>query len=113
MEVTKYVGEKIKEFRTSYGGGKGLSQEELGEKLKIAPNTVSRWENATYKPKLVDLDKLANFFKVPISAFFPESKASAPLEGLMRAAEGLAKDDIDALTQFAQIKSAQNQLKKK
>lgn len=113
MEVTKYVGEKIKEFRTSYGGGKGLSQEELAEKLKIAPNTVSRWENATYKPKLVDLDKLANFFKVPISAFFPASEASAPLEGLMRAAEGLAQDDIDALTQFAQIKSAQNQLKKK
>lgn len=113
MQVAKYVGERIKEFRTSYNGGNGLSQEELASKLGIAANTVSRWEKAVYKPKLQDLDNLARFFGKPISAFFPSDNSSEPLTGLMRAAQGLHKDDIEALTQFAQIKNAQSQLQKK
>lgn len=113
MDVSKYVGERIKEFRTFYNGGKGLSQEELATKLGVATNTVSRWEKAVYKPKLKDIDDLAKFFGKPISSFFPEENTPAPLTGLMRAAKGLHKDDVEALTQFAQIKSAQNQLRKK
>lgn len=36
-------------------------------------NTVSRWEMATYKPAISDLERLARYFGVSIAAFFPEA----------------------------------------
>ena len=54
----EHIGHKIRELRTSYPKGM-LSQEALAEKLKVASNTVSRWETGTYKPTPKDLDGLA------------------------------------------------------
>lgn len=65
------IGQKIRELRLAYPGGT-LSQETLGAKINAVGNTVSRWETGTYKPTAEDLDKLARFFNVPITVFFPE-----------------------------------------
>ena len=43
MELIRYVGERIRQLRNSYGGN-GISQEELAKSLKMAGNTVARWE---------------------------------------------------------------------
>jgi DNA-binding transcriptional regulator YiaG len=44
--------EQLKEFREKYH----LSQGQLAEKLKVARNTVSRWEIGSIKiPEIVDL----------------------------------------------------------
>ena len=45
----EHIGAKIRELRTKYPKGT-LSQEALSSHLKVAPNTVSRWETGTYKP---------------------------------------------------------------
>jgi transcriptional regulator with XRE-family HTH domain len=37
----------------------------------LTGNTISRWEAATYKPSISDLERLAQFFGVPITIFFP------------------------------------------
>ena len=50
-----------------------LSQEALAAKLNVAANTVSRWETGTYKTTPADLAKLARFFAVSITVFFPIS----------------------------------------
>jgi transcriptional regulator with XRE-family HTH domain len=76
MTVLRTVASRIREFRTSYGGGKGISQEELAKELKIAPNTISRWETGTYKPGIDDLERLARFFNASILEFFPEEKGA-------------------------------------
>ena len=40
--------------------------------MKTTANTVSRWETATYKPSISDLERLAKFFGVPVTIFFPQ-----------------------------------------
>ena len=55
----EHIGHKIRELRTTYPKGT-LSQEALAEKLKVASNTVSRWETGKYKPTPKDLDSLAH-----------------------------------------------------
>lgn len=106
--VTKYVGEQIRDLRKQAG----LSQDQLADKLGVPSNTVSRWETATYKPKLKDLDNLASVFGVSVAAFFPAQEASEPVAALMRKVKDLPKQDIDALIEFAEFKRAQRLLKK-
>ena len=51
-KIPLMTSEELKAFREKYN----LSQEELADKLKVARNTVSRWEVGTVKiPEIVDL----------------------------------------------------------
>jgi transcriptional regulator with XRE-family HTH domain len=108
MELLRYVGERIRQLRNNYGGGNGISQEALAKSLKMAANTVSRWETGTYRPSLEDLDALSRFFGVSILEFFP--KADEPSESkvtaLLRAARDLPEDDIDELQKYAEFRRA-------
>ena len=45
MNLIEHIGQRIREFRTSYGGGTGISQDALAKALGVASNTVSRWES--------------------------------------------------------------------
>lgn len=108
MDVYEYIGRKIKEFRQAYGG-KGLSQEDLADRMKTTANTISRWETATYKPSADDLLRLAKIFGVSIAAFFPGME-NPHLSALMSATGDLAKDDIEELTQYAQFRRARQTL---
>lgn len=111
INVSKYVSDKIRELRLAFGGH-GISQEELAKHLDVQTNTVSRWETGAYKPKLKDLDKLAEFFAVSVSDFFPKEDFTEPVNALLRAAKDLPEDDIEVLRQFAELKRAQLKLKK-
>lgn len=55
----------------------GLSQGELAEKLKVGRSTVSMWENGQREPDFEMLEAIADFFNVPMSTFFPETKNPA------------------------------------
>ena len=107
MTIIDYVSSKILELRTTYGG-RGISQEELAKAMGKSTNTVSRWETATYKPSIEDLDMLARFFKVSILEFFPiETKQSDDrIMPLLRAAENLTDDDLQELQQYAEFRKA-------
>ncbi len=45
---------------------KGISQKELGEKLNIAPNTISNYENGLCDPNIETLIKMADIFNVSV-----------------------------------------------
>jgi len=110
MELTRYVGERIRQLRAGHGGGGGISQEALAKALNTAANTVSRWETGTYRPSLEDLDALGRFFGVSILAFFPRPADEAPVESkvsaLLRAARDLPDEDIDELQKYAEFRRA-------
>jgi len=108
MELTQYVGERIRELRGSYGGGVGISQDELAKALNIAANTVSRWETGTYRPGLDDLDALSRFFKVSILEFLPQEKKdeNTKVTALLRAARDLPEQDLDELQKYAEFRRA-------
>ena len=84
----EHIGHKIRELRTSYPKGM-LSQEALAEKLKVASNTVSRWETGTYKPTPKDLDGL-------------DPRVSA----LTSATGGLEDKDFEEVIRYAEFRKA-------
>ena len=107
MNLFEYIAMKIRDLRTSYGG-EGISQEALAAELKVASNTVSRWETGTYRPTIEDLDKLARFFARSILDFFPAEpdRSDDNLAALLRAAKQLPPEDIDELRRYAEFRRA-------
>lgn len=103
--IYSWIGNRIRELRTGWGGA-GISQEELAEAIGTTANTVSRWETATYKPSISDLDMLAQFFNVPITAFFPAIQASSQINALLTATRGLDDNDLEEVTLYALFRRA-------
>ena len=89
FEIYRIVGEKIRDLRTHHRG-KGISQEQLAIELKITGSEHdcehnSRWETAMYKSSVEDPEKLARFFGVLISVFFPQIEPSEQVRALLSA----------------------------
>jgi transcriptional regulator with XRE-family HTH domain len=108
--LLRHVGKQIRELRESYDHGKGLSQEVLAKKLGTTANTVSRWETATYKPTLADLEALARFFAVSVLRFFPNEVPSADekVQALLRAARALPAEELEELRRYAEFRKARH-----
>ena len=108
--IYEQIGQKIRELRLAYPG-ESLSQEALGGKIGAVGNTVSRWETGTYKPTAEDLDKLARFFKVPISVFFPDSEGETPQAKMLASALGGLDDaDMEEVVRYAEFRKARRTL---
>ncbi len=110
-DIYRYVGQKIRELRTTFKG-KGISQDELAEAMKTTANTISRWETATYRPSIIELERLARFFGVPISTFFPEPQMTPQVNALLSATGDLNEEDLEEVTRYAQFRKARAELKK-
>jgi transcriptional regulator with XRE-family HTH domain len=109
MTIYKEIGQRIRELRLNQLG-KVVSQEALAQALGTTPNTVSRWETATYKPSVEDLEKVGRFFGVPMTVFFPGFEPATRLNALMSATGDLDDEDIDELTRYAQFRKARKSL---
>jgi transcriptional regulator with XRE-family HTH domain len=100
---------QIKNLRTSYNEGEGISQDALARRIQVAANTISRWETGVYRPSLEDLEKLARFFEVPITSFFPpeaQGKDDEIWVALLRTAKQLHPDDLEELRKYAEFRKA-------
>ena len=60
------LGKKISELRKE----KGITQEELAERLGVSPQAVSKWENDLSCPDIMLLPELAKLFDVAIDELF-------------------------------------------
>jgi len=109
-DVYKYIGDRIRDLRERHGE-KGISQDELAGELRTAANTISRWETATYKPSIKDLDKLARFFGVSISAFFPEAE-NPPVRALLSATRELRQKDVQDVIEYARFRIARSKIER-
>ena len=56
------VGKKISELRKS----KGMTQEQLADKMNVSPQAVSKWENDISCPDIVLLPELASLFGITV-----------------------------------------------
>lgn len=109
-DLYEQIGQKIRELREAYPKGK-LSQETLADHLKVASNTVSRWETGTYKPTAEDLDNLARFFKVSITVFFPTTDQNENrVAALTSALGGLNDKDVHEVIRYAEFRRARRVL---
>ncbi|MGN0812063.1 MAG: helix-turn-helix domain-containing protein [Candidatus Coproplasma sp.] len=62
METTS-IGERIAKLRNN----SGLTQKELGDKLNITAQAVSKWENGLSEPDIDTLKKLSAIFNISVS----------------------------------------------
>ena len=110
MDLLDHVAARIRELRVSYNSGEGLSQEALAIRLKVAPNTISRWETGTYRPSLKDVERVARFFGVSIMSFLPleliDAEEDENLKALLRTARQLHPADLEELRKYAEFRRA-------
>ncbi len=62
------MGKNIAKFRKS----KGFTQEELGQKLGVTNQAVSKWESETSMPDVMMLPRIANALEVTLDDLFAE-----------------------------------------
>jgi len=110
MELLDHVAARIRDLRVNYNSGEGLSQDSLATHLKVAPNTISRWETGTYRPGLKDLERIARFFGVSIMSFIPsdmvDEEEDENLKALLRTARQLHPADLEELRKYAEFRRA-------
>lgn len=110
MDLVAHIAAKIKDLRVNYNHGEGLSQEILGRHLKVAANTISRWETGTYCPSVKDVERIARFFGVSMTVFIPldkiDEEENENLKALLRTARQLHPADLDELQKYAEFRRA-------
>jgi transcriptional regulator with XRE-family HTH domain len=111
-DIYDQIAKQIRELRTTLGGH-GISQEELAQAVNTTANTVSRWETATYKPSISDLEKLARFFGTPITALFPQPEPKSTANALLRATADLDDEDLEEVTLYAQFRRARQRTRRR
>lgn len=63
--MARFFNKNLKFIRQN----KGLSQQELADKLKLDRSTISRWENDEMDVTIGNAIKIANYFNIPMEDF--------------------------------------------
>lgn len=93
MNINKFVGQKIKEYRKK----KGMNQTELGKKLGVKQNTVAGYEKGEWEVSYDNLFKLAEIFEISIDDLFPQTKSDDSLHRTLELSEDKDIDTNDML----------------
>ncbi len=99
----KDVGAMIRELRKDHCGT-GLTQEDLAKHMGVLTNTVSRWETAESRPTAEDLNRLARFFQISITAFFPQELPRKEIAELLRITRDMKEREIEEVIRFASFR---------
>lgn len=105
------LGKKIKQLRCKAG----LTQEQLAGQLGIAPQSVSKWENAVAMPDITALPLLAEIFGVTIDELFDltvEQRLNR-IENRMDVEEELPQDVFREFEDFLQEQLAAQAYRKR
>lgn len=70
---------------------RGLSQMDLAKALKISQSSIALWESGERSPRFASVKKLADFFRVPVSAFAADQVQPDP-EYLEHVSERIASN---------------------
>ena len=68
----KKIGTFLKDFRNE----KGMTQEQLGEKIGVSNKTISRWETGNYMPPVDCLNMLSDIYNISINEILAGERAS-------------------------------------
>lgn len=77
IKTGKFIAELRKE--------QGLTQETLGEKMRVSNKTISRWETGAYMPDIDKLQELAQILNVSINELLSGEKITDPSEFIKEA----------------------------
>ncbi|MGE0281379.1 MAG: helix-turn-helix domain-containing protein [Rhizobiaceae bacterium] len=99
----RMLGDRLREARKYVG----LSQEEAAAILKLPRTAVTDIESGQRKVEALELKRLAELYRQPVSYFTGEDAAAAPLTAdvahLARQAASLSPKDREELGRFAEF----------
>ena len=107
-EIPKYVGEKIRYFRTK----RNITQQELADYLNTTSQTISRYENGVLEANQTVLFSLADYFGISINDFFPNTitetqeekyKQLLKSKGLMDDNDNIDEESLNKLLKIADM----------
>lgn len=104
------MAERLRESREYLG----YSQDEVATYLEIARSALSNIETGQRKVDAIELKKLAQLYKQPVSHFTGESEEpalAADVAHLARTAAQLSPQDREELSRFAEFLQARKQSK--
>ena len=102
QDLYKRIGLRIKEAREQ----QRLKQDELGELIKESSVAVSRWETATRKPTIDDLEKVGQVLGKSLLYFVEETPSDNSFVGsLLRLKGKLTERDKAELLALAEYKA--------
>lgn len=97
MELSKYVGEKIREYRIK----NNMTQKQLGDKIGVKNNTVSAYERGVISPEQDMLFEISKVFNISVSELFPPKKNTTDeLERALKLANNLDAKHIELLNKL-------------
>ena len=105
------LGKKIKQYRFKAG----LTQDQLAEKLGIAAQSVSKWENGVTMPDITVLPLLAEVFGISIDDLFDlttEQRLNR-IENRMDAEQELPQDVFREYEEFLKGQMTSEEYKKR
>lgn len=73
--TSKEIGEKLRGFRKR----RGVTQEQLAEKIEVTFQQIQQYENGTSRLNTDRLQAIAIALSVPIAAFFEEKEVESTL----------------------------------
>lgn len=91
MDINKFVGSKLREFRKK----NKMTQTELGKIIGVKQNTVAGYERGEWQISYDNLFKLADVLEISVDDFFPATKTEdeyKPLNNIFKVAE---TNDLD------------------
>lgn len=77
LGVSKMNQSKTGKFIAALRKEKGMTQEQLGERLCVTNKTISRWENGNYMPNIEMLSLLSKEFNVSINEIIAGERLEA------------------------------------
>lgn len=105
------VGAKIKQLRTE----RSMTQEELGNRLSVSPQAVSKWESGTTMPDIQLLPELSVIFGVSIDELFSMTDESRMerIENMVESLRFIPEKDFADSERFLKEKAAEEKTKAK
>lgn len=84
------IGEKFAEKRKA----RGLTQDEVAEKLGVTPQAVSKWENNVSCPDITLLPQIAKLYHTSIDELLSPDEKIEPAVKMAEPSERKSKDDL-------------------
>jgi transcriptional regulator with XRE-family HTH domain len=98
MELIEQVGQRIKVIRTK----RGMSQEELAEKLEVTKGYISKLENGKKPISLKTTEKIAHILGVlPEDLLVDETKLIKYHDDLIYIREKFTDQELNAMVRYA------------
>lgn len=104
MVDNKLVGKQIALLRT----GKGITQSELGERLGVSFQAVSKWERGETLPDVGILIELADILETTVDNILRGGKANISFKGKIRVADMI--EGINSLKKMGELLGKDNQI---